>query len=211
MGNYLKLQNNSGLSLIATVLALLLFSLFIAVAVSLVTTGSNIGLQEEQGVQALFIAEGGLEWGLRKLSEGTKCDNTAPNSLDDISTPPISLGIGNFTLSGTEYKPAPKAQLTANIGSGATSITVNSTVGYAPSGRITIQTPPNPAEAIDYTSISSGNTFMDCLRGVDGTTASAHNINDRVVQNQCDIISTGTISSNPLASVRRQVTLSVQQ
>ena len=57
MGNYLKLSDNSGLSLIATVLALLLFSLFIAVAVSLVTTGSNIGVQEEQGVQAFYIAQ----------------------------------------------------------------------------------------------------------------------------------------------------------
>ena len=51
------MKNNSGLSIIATVLALLLFSLFIAVAVSMVTTGAHIGVQEEQGVRAFYIAQ----------------------------------------------------------------------------------------------------------------------------------------------------------
>ena len=54
------MKTQSGLSIVATILALLIFSLFIAVAVSLVTTGAHIGVQEEQGVQAFYIAEGGL-------------------------------------------------------------------------------------------------------------------------------------------------------
>jgi len=57
MANYLKTLNQSGLSIIATVLALLIFSLFIAVAVSLVTTGANIGVQETQGRQAFYITQ----------------------------------------------------------------------------------------------------------------------------------------------------------
>ena len=209
MENYLKIHTTSDLSLIATVLALLLFSLFIAVAVSLVTTGASIGLQEEQGVQAFYIAEGGSEWGLRKLNEVTKCG-------DLITYTSENLGNGSFSLQWTTlYRPIPSARLSAGIGAGDISITVNNVdvngdgnPDYAPSGRITISTPPN-SETIDYTSIV-GNTFTGCIRGVDGTTAIAHNANDRVVQNQCDIISTGTISSNPLASVQRQVRVSAQ-
>jgi len=57
MENHIKTLNQSGLYLIATILALLIFSLFIAVAVSLVTTGANIGVQETQGQQAFYIAQ----------------------------------------------------------------------------------------------------------------------------------------------------------
>lgn len=57
-----KMKTQSGLSLIATIITLLIFSLFIAVAVSLVTTGANIGVQETQGQQALFIAERVIEF-----------------------------------------------------------------------------------------------------------------------------------------------------
>lgn len=41
-------DTQSGLSIIATILTLLIFSLFIAVAVSLVTTGSNIAVQRDE-------------------------------------------------------------------------------------------------------------------------------------------------------------------
>ena len=202
-----SINTQSGLSIVATILALLIFSLFIAVAVSLVTTGAHIGVQETQGQQAFYIAEGGAEWGLRKLNEGIKCDDGDPNSLDDISTPPVSLGTGtdNFSLSGTEYKPAPKAQLLNNINDSQNSIQADRPLtAYAPSGMITIE-----SETIDYTSIS-GDTFIGCLRGVDGTSASAHTAipTKLIFQNQCDIISTGTISSNPLASIKRVVRVS---
>jgi len=62
MENYSKINTQSGLSLIATIITLLIFSLFIAVAVSLITTGAHIGVQEAQGVQALFIAERVIEF-----------------------------------------------------------------------------------------------------------------------------------------------------
>ncbi|MFA4829655.1 MAG: hypothetical protein WC855_14570 [Thermodesulfovibrionales bacterium] len=57
-----SINTQSGLSIVATILALLIFSLFIAVAVSLVTTGAHIGVQETQGVQTLFIAERVIEF-----------------------------------------------------------------------------------------------------------------------------------------------------
>lgn len=207
MGNHLKSKSNAGLSLIATVLALLLFSLFIAVAVSLVTTGASIGLQEEQGVQAFYIADGGIERALRALQDGSSC-----NDLNTLTN--IDLGNGRFTITPTQYRPIPSARLLNDINPVQTTIQSNTAdliaAGYAPSGRIFIQNDPPPGtEAIDYTSIS-GDTFLDCMRSVAGTIPSGHNAGRRIVQNQCDIISTGTISSNPLASVQRQVRVSAQ-
>ncbi|MDO9288886.1 MAG: hypothetical protein Q7T83_08850 [Thermodesulfovibrionales bacterium] len=52
-----SLKDTSCLSIVATILALLIFSLFIAVAVSLITTGAHIGVQETQGQQAFYIAQ----------------------------------------------------------------------------------------------------------------------------------------------------------
>ena len=63
---YIPIKNQSGLSIIATVLAMVLFTLIAAFTVSLVTTGTNIGLQEQQGVEAFFIAEGGLDYTFAK-------------------------------------------------------------------------------------------------------------------------------------------------
>lgn len=101
----------SGLSLIATILTLLIFSLFIAVAVSLVTTGSNVGVMELQGQQALFIADGGLQYTLKK--------NNFPNF--GVS-PAVNLGKGSFTTS--------VPTLSAAINNAVVAITVSSTDGF---------------------------------------------------------------------------------
>ena len=65
---YNVLSSQSGLSIIATVMVMMILALFAAVAVSLVTTGSSIGLQEEQGVEAFYIAEGGMHYAAKKIS-----------------------------------------------------------------------------------------------------------------------------------------------
>ncbi len=202
------IKTKSGVSIIATVLTLLLIALFGAVVVSLVITGSSIGLQEEQGVQAFYIAEGGIEKALRYLQDGGRCqDITGDPALTNIS-----LGAGTFTVTATRYRTIPNARLLNNILATDTSIQADqdlTAAGYAPSGRIFIQTPPAATEAISYSSITF-DTFNNCIRGVDGTTALPHNANDRIVQNQCDITSTGTISTNPFTSVVRTIKVSVQ-
>lgn len=111
MGNYLKLSTNSGASLVATVLALLIFALFIAIAVSLVTTGSNVALQEEQGTDAFYIADGGIEYTIKR--------NNFPNYS---VSPSVNLGDGSFTVS--------VPTLTSDITSGDTTINVSSTDGF---------------------------------------------------------------------------------
>lgn len=83
-----SINTQSGLSIVATILALLIFSLFIAVAVSLVTTGAHIGVQETQGQQAFYIAEGGIHYAAVTLN--------FPNYVVD---PAVNLGNGSFTTS----------------------------------------------------------------------------------------------------------------
>lgn len=178
-----KLLNNSGFSIIATVMVMMILALFAAVAVSLVTTGSNIGLQEEQGDAAFYIAEGGLEKAVYKFKTGTAC-----NSLGETDT---SLGQGTFTIAGpaaTLYTLS--NTLSAGIAAGATTIPVTSSIGFAPKGRIMID-----SEIIDYYEIS-GNNLINAVRGVAGTTPAAHSIGVSVAQDQCRIESTFAIAAN---------------
>ena len=187
-----NLLNNSGFSIIATVMVMMILALFAAVAVSLVTTGSNIGLQEEQGDAAFYIAEGGLEKAVYKFKTGTSC-----NSLGETDT---SLGQGTFTIAGpaaTLYTLS--NTLSAGIAAGATIIPVTSSAGFAPKGRIIID-----SEIIDYYDIS-GNSLINAVRGIAGTTDAAHLINAQVAQDQCRIASTGAITSNPLATPIQRV------
>ena len=59
-------------------------------------------------------------------------------------------------------------QLNGAITATDTTITVDSTSGFAPSGRITIE-----SEIIAYTNVSS-TAFRGCTRGLEGTTAATH-------------------------------------
>lgn len=81
-----KLLNNSGFSIIATVMVMMILALFAAVAVSLVTTGSNIGLQEEQGDAAFYVAEGGLQYAEKA------------NNFPNYAVSSTNLGDGSFTV-----------------------------------------------------------------------------------------------------------------
>ncbi|MBI4683859.1 MAG: hypothetical protein HY755_01525 [Nitrospirae bacterium] len=122
--------------MIATVLALLIFALLISVAVSLITTGANIGVQELQGQQAFNIAEGGIEYILE--------NRTFPNySL----TAAKNLGAGSFIVFTPTY-------LTGAVAIGNNTINVNSTTGSAsPAGRLVID-----SEVIAYTG-TTANSF----------------------------------------------------
>ena len=107
-----KYLNNSGLSIVATVLVLLALALLSLSGVSLVTTGTGVGIQEERGLEAFYIADGGLQYTARQIS-----------SLILPSLPSVNLGNGSFTVS--------VPTLTANITAATTGpIAVTSTDGF---------------------------------------------------------------------------------
>jgi Tfp pilus assembly protein PilX len=204
-----SINNNSGMSIIATVMLMMILALFAAVAVSLVTTSGGIGLQEEQGDAAFYIAEAGLQKTLNYIikqkdagcatSETCACTDAAAYA----NTNP-SLGAGSFNVATTPTHVTAPTTLNGSIiaESYTPSIPVTSDPRgvYATSGRIMID-----REIIEYTSLTAA-TFEGCKRGVAGTTAASHASGTRVGQKQCTITSTGTISTNPLvSSIQRQV------
>ncbi|MBI5203854.1 MAG: hypothetical protein HZA11_02940 [Nitrospirae bacterium] len=167
----------SGLSIVATILALLIFSLFIAVAVSLVTTGAHIGVQEEQGDQAFYIADGGIQYVLAYAQD----TSTIPNYSTHGQW--IPLGAGEFKVDTLTY-------LTSAVAVGDTTINVDSTANFpSTGGRITIDTDFN----ITYTGTNPPNQFT----GVTVTTS--HSINNSVYPS-AKIFT--TIPNDPSCAVR---------
>ncbi len=113
--------NQKGASIIAVIAIMLILAVMGAALVSLVTTGSDVSVNQLQSEQALYIAEGGLEF-----AEET---NNFPN-FDVAST---NLGNGSFTVT--------VPTLSADITAATTGpITVFSTDGFI----------PNPGDATNY-------------------------------------------------------------
>lgn len=128
-----KTSSNSGLSIIATVIALLALALFAAVAVSLITTGTGIGIQEERSMEAFYIAEGGIEYIIK--------NRRFPNYSTQAAT--IPLGNGQLKVSTPAY-------LTANEAIGSVTIDVDSTSNFPNTGKIIID-----SEVMTYTAITA--------------------------------------------------------
>ncbi len=178
----LFLKNQSGVSLIAAIFIIVILAFMGMVFLTLFTTTSSTSINELQSTQALYVAEGGMERAVYQYKkDGTACASLINNN--------ISLGLGNFTTTGTLYNPSPSTTLSGAIGAGDTVIPVASTAGYAPNGRIRID-----SEEIFYSSIS-GNNFIVSQRGAAGTTPANHLANTPVYQNQCLIQSTGTVGN----------------
>lgn len=192
-----SINTQSGLSIVATILALLIFSLFIAVAVSLVTTGAHIGVQETQGQQAFDIAEGGIHYAAVTF-----------NFPNYIVNPAVNLGAGSFTTD------VPK--LTAAINNAVTTpIDVSSTDGFlqAPDGNYWTMissdavnptpdlTVSSTCEKISFTG-KTATSFTGGTRGKHNSNASAHLANAVVLTYSWNtsITTTTTLNGNMSAS-----------
>ena len=186
------IANQKGVSIVAVIAIMLLLSVMGVTLISLVTTGSDVSINQLQSEQAFNVAEGGIERALDAFYN----NKTGCTSLSLTS----SLGSGSFTTSGTLINPLPVTSLSAGITNLSTVIPVASTAGYENSGRIWID-----SEQIIYMGQSSvaadcapfgAPCFTGASRGVDGTTADTHALGATVQQEQCRIQSTGTITSS---------------
>jgi hypothetical protein len=94
-------RNQSGAVAMITVLFLLVVVGF-TVLVSLTMSGSDVSdsTSQHNSVQALFLAESGLERTLRRYSSGTACDAT-------LMEGPITFGAGTFSVVAPEAVAAP--------------------------------------------------------------------------------------------------------
>jgi len=178
-------RNEKGVTVIAAVATLMVLSLMGTVVVSLVGIENYSALHQAQTLEAHWIAEAGIQRALTYMSrEDGSC--TAITGAAPFTN--VTLGRGTFTVTATRYLPSPTT-LSANITAASTTITVGSTTGFAPRGRIVID-----SELIAYTG-TTATTFTGAKRGMDGTTAAAHSSGATVSQYQCTIVSTGTITA----------------
>ena len=90
-------------------------------------------------------------------------------------------------------------QLNGALTATATTVTVDSTSGFAPSGRIIID-----SEVIAYTNISS-TAFRGCTRGLEETTAASHS--DDAAVTERDIIYTANREPNELVDIQDETSI----
>ena len=148
--------NQKGVSLIAAIFIIVILAFMGVMFLTMFTTSSSTSLNDLQSAQALYVAEGGLEFILE--------NRVFPNySLTTATT----LGAGSFTVATPAY-------LTVDPGVAGATITVNSTATFPAAGRIVID-----SELINYTG-TTATTFTGATRGVGGTTATTHAIGNAV-------------------------------
>jgi len=162
----------------------ILFSvaLMIATLGYLYVSGESGGALHGQSERAYFAARSGIEYSSGQYFNGSAC-----SSLNNANVPVGGAGV-TFTLTPTPtlYAPLTLTGTTAALTAASASIPVTSTAGYAPYGRLLID-----SELINYTSTTATN-FNGLTRGVGGTTAAAHAAGVTVSQNLCVVSSKGT-------------------
>lgn len=168
---WLGINSQSGLSIVATVMIMLILALFAAAAVSLVTTATGTGIQEERGVGAFYIADGGMYYTLKL--------NTYP--YYDTSVSSIPLG----DISGSSFT-VTVPTLSSGINDTANSMTVSDTDGFtaAPDASFWAllcddytASDPRPnirMSSSDCEKISCTSAFATCTRGRDSTSPANH-------------------------------------
>lgn len=145
--------NQKGVSLIVAVFIIVILGFMGVMFVSMIGTSSLTSVNDLQSAQALYVADGGLEYIL--------ANRTFPNYSTAGTT--TSLGSGSFSIATPSY-------LTADPGTLGTTINVIATplASFPASGRIVID-----SEVVAYTGWN-GTQFTGATRGVGGTTATTH-------------------------------------
>ncbi len=128
-------RDQRGMSLIAAIFIIIILAFMGTMFVSLISTSNITSINDLQSTQAVYIAEGGWEYILE--------NRAFPNYSLTAAT---NLGAGSFSVATPAY-------LTGAVAIGNTIISVNSTSGFAASGRIVID-----SEVIVYTGITA-NSF----------------------------------------------------
>ena len=206
--------------LLITAVVLIVTVGLLAAVITFLTTGNVLtSASHANSAKALFIAESGLERGIRAQLSPVLAERVGCAAVTgDVNLTNIALGEGRFTLTGgTAFYPNnANNTLKAGIGAADTVIPLNDLTGFAATGgRVLID-----REAIDYSGVSSdtavcgGAASTPCLvgaqRGRDGTAATTHASNTRVGQFQCNLQSQGGVPDTAGSSNRRTLRTGVQ-
>src|SRR6266446_6821010 len=169
-----------GQFLVAGIVLIVVIALMIAALGYLYVSGESGGALHGQSERAYFAARSGIEYSSGQYFNGSAC-----SSLNNAGVPVGGAAV-TFTLTPTLYAPLTLTATTAALTAASTTVPVTSTAGYAPYGRLLID-----SELINYTS-KTGTNLNGLTRGVGGTTAAAHASVATVSQNLCIVSSTGT-------------------
>jgi hypothetical protein len=175
-------------ALMAVLFLLFMLGVVLVIAQQMAATDVHDSSAQNLSVEALFLAESGLETGGYRYRSGTAC--ISPGF--DLTQP---LGSGNFALTAATFTP-PATTLTAGLAAASRVIPVASIAGFAPHGRIRIAN-----EEINYAGLASSAAacapvaqpcFTGATRGEVGSpTPATHPAGTVVNQNQCLIRSVG--------------------
>jgi hypothetical protein len=152
------MHNQRGVSIIAALFIILILAFMGVMFVTLIGTDSLTSVNNLQSLQALAVAEGGVEFAQRLLSQNLDWYRTA---TDPAAVSLRSLGTGSFTA--TTYLAATK--LRRRLQTGDTTISVYTTDRFPSAGFLQIEDDiAGGAEFVQYTGIS-GTTFTGVTRG----------------------------------------------
>jgi|GEM_PF-1330168 len=168
-------QNQSGVSLIAAIFIIVILAFMGMVFLTLFTTTSSTSINELQSTQALYVAEGGLEYGINQLSNN-------PAYIGDTNKPLGSSGTFTTSVVNSTTTVSDNPLLAAS-----TTINVASTTGFAIPGTIQIDN-----EYI-YCTSTTATSFTNCTRSYKGTTAASHISGSNIYQST--ITSTGIVGN----------------
>lgn len=201
-------KKQQGYFIVLAVILILVIGVMGTIIAYLHAGRAKISAAQQQGLQAFYIAESGLEIASRLLigsnlvsGQGLTCATLTGNSL----VTDASVLNGTFTataVGGALYSAS--TNLAGSITSTSNSLTLNSVAGMAAHGRVRIG-----SEAIDYASIS-GTTLTGLNRGVGGTTAAGHTAGDAVSQSVCLVDVKAGIPSIASPQYQRELQMAVE-
>ena len=156
----MRRMNQGGVSLLAAVFIIVVLGFMGVIFVTMITTSSLTVVGDLQSSQALYVAEGGVEFEQRFLAQSIDWyRGTASPMFADTR----NIGAGAFTATAR----VPATALRRRLLSGAGIASVYSTSGFPPNGFLQIDedvTVTPGAEFVQYT-VLNGNTFTLTGRG----------------------------------------------
>ncbi len=154
-------MNARGASLIAAIFIIVILGFMGVMFVSMIGTGSLTAVNDLQSAQALYVAEGGLEFDQRSLAQNL---DWYRSTTDPIATTTLNLGSGSFTVRSNLSATMLRKRLLATE---VASITVYTTDRFPSAGMLQISDDAGlgNGEFVRYTG-KTATTFTGLTRGV---------------------------------------------
>ncbi len=162
-------KNQKGVSLIAAIFIIVVLAFMGVMFVSLINTGSLTSVNDMQSAQALYVAEGGVEFHQRNLAQNL---DWYRSTTDPIATDTRTLGAGSGSFTVSTSLPATLLRNRIPNSVSTAPIRVYTTDRFPSSGYIQIEEDlTGSGEIVQYTGIAT-DTFTGITRGVAGVAGS---------------------------------------